>query len=84
MPDAICHQAAGEFYEIRVKGYLDDCRSAWFDGLAFLHLENGDTILAGCLADQAALWGVLLKIRNLGLVLVAVNRTHGEKSKEAK
>ena len=62
-------------YEIRVQGHLGDRWSDWFEGLAIHNEANGDTILAGVLADQAALYGVLLKIHNLNLVLVSVQRS---------
>jgi 2TM domain len=61
-------------YQIRVKGYLDDERSMWFDGLTVIHEGQDETILAGPIADQAALHGVLRKVRDLGLSLEAVSR----------
>jgi hypothetical protein len=60
-------------YQIRVRGYLDREWAAWFDGLAITHAEDGDTVLDGPVADQAALHGLLAKIRDLGLSLVSVN-----------
>lgn len=63
-----------DIYQIRVKGYLDQGRSSWFDGLAIIHNEHGETILSGTLMDQAALYGVLLKIRDLGLPLLEVTQ----------
>ena len=65
-------QSASEFYEIRVKGQLDDARSAWFAGMSVTYAEDGETLLAGAIEDQAALWGVLAKVRDLGLPLVSV------------
>jgi hypothetical protein len=65
---------AKEIYSIRVKGYLDPERSSWFDGLAIIHTTDGETILSGPIADQAALHGVLVKIRDLGLSLLEVKR----------
>jgi hypothetical protein len=62
------------FYEIRVEGHIGDSWSSWFEGLALRHEESGETVLSGPLADQAALHGVLLKIRDLGLPLVEVKR----------
>lgn len=61
------------FYKIRVKGHLDERWSDWFDGLEITNLENGDTLLSGDLVDQAALHGVLAKVRDLNLALVAVS-----------
>jgi len=57
---------------ITVKGHLDQRWSEWFEGLTIIHQENGQTMLAGQLPDQAALHGALIKVRDLGLTLVAV------------
>ena len=62
-------------YEIRVKGVLGSGWSAWFDGLEVTSDERGQTTLAGPVADQAALHGLLAKIRDLGLELLEVRRT---------
>ena len=61
------------FYEIRVKEHLDERWSDWFDGLEITNLDNGEAILSGEIVDQAALHGVLAKVRDLNLSLVAVN-----------
>jgi hypothetical protein len=61
-------------YQIRVRGALDPHWSAWFDGMAIAYDASGDTLLIGPLADQAALYGVLHRIRDLGLILLAVAR----------
>ena len=63
-----------EMYSFRVQGHLDQARSTWFDGLAITPTAQGETILSGPIADQAALHGVLLKIRDLGLSLLEVKR----------
>ena len=60
-------------YQIRVKGHLSQEWSVWFDGLTITNVEQGEAILSGIIVDQAALFGVLLKIRDLGLPLLAVN-----------
>ena len=60
-------------YHIRVQGHLDASWSAWFDGLTITNEANGEAVLAGPIVDQAALHGVLIKVRDLGLPLVAVN-----------
>jgi hypothetical protein len=66
------HQNPGR-YEIRVKGHLDTRWAAWFDGLSLTHGGDGTTIIQGPVADQAALHGLLQKIRDLGLPLISVN-----------
>ena len=62
------------FYEIRVGGHLEDRWSEWFEGLRLTHETNGETVLSGPIVDEAALHGVLAKVRDLGLPLLAVNR----------
>ena len=62
------------FYEIRVKGHLGDSWSSWFEGMTIRHEESGETVLSGTLVDEAALHGVLMKVRDLGLPLVEVRR----------
>jgi hypothetical protein len=59
-------------YKIRVKGHLGPEWSAWFEGLTITNLPHGEAELAGPLTDQAALHGVLLKVRDLGLPLLSV------------
>jgi len=61
-------------YHIRVKGHLDSQWSAWFDQLAISNEANGEAVLVGPLTDQAALHGVLIRIRDLGLPLIAAVR----------
>lgn len=60
-------------YDIRLKGVLDASWSEWFSGLAIIPLENGETRLVGPILDQAELHGLLNRIRDVGLTLVAVN-----------
>jgi hypothetical protein len=62
-------------YEIRVRGVLDSGWSAWFDGLHVTSDQHGQTTIAGPVVDQAALHGLLTKIRDLGLELLEVRRT---------
>ena len=59
-------------YEIRVKGHLDGRWAAWFDGLVLTTDDDGTTLLRGQVADQAALHGLLHRMRDLGLPLVSV------------
>jgi len=61
-------------YQIRVKGKLEQKWSEWFDGLAITQQAGGETVLVGPVADQAALYGLLTKILNLGLPLISVIR----------
>ena len=68
-----------EQYAITVKGYLDVRWSEWFDGLTLTHTESGETILSGPVADQAALHGLLIKISDLNLTLVSVNRVEPDR-----
>ena len=63
-----------ERYEIRVRSVLDDHWSVWFDGLELRSEPGGVTVLAGPVADQAALYGLLAKVRDLGLPLLSVRR----------
>lgn len=59
--------------EIRIKEEIDEHWSDWFAGLVIRHTEQNETVLTGCIADQAALYGLLIKLRDLDLSLVAVS-----------
>jgi hypothetical protein len=67
-----------EVYEIRVRGHLGERWAAWFDGMRITNEANGEAVLAGPVADQAALHGLLARVRNLGLPLIAVSRVLDE------
>ncbi|HEY63463.1 MAG TPA: hypothetical protein G4O02_02725 [Caldilineae bacterium] len=61
-------------YQIRVKGNLDEKWSTWFDGFTITPQANDETLLTGPVADQAALHGLLARIRDLGLPLLSIKR----------
>ena len=63
-----------DVYQIRVKGALDDGWSCWFDGLDIKPQANGDTLIVGAVRDQAALHGLLARVRDLGVILLSVSR----------
>lgn len=67
------HHESG-VYEVRVKGYLDTRWTDWFEGLTITLEDNGDSLLTGPVVDQAALHGLLRKVRDLGMPLVSVIR----------
>jgi hypothetical protein len=69
-------------YEIRVRGGLESRWSDWFDGLTITPQGEDETLLLGPIADQAALHGLLAKIRDLGLPLVSVHRVGDSGSRE--
>ncbi len=67
-------------YEIRVKGHLDARWSAWFEGLTITCDTDGNTVLRGQLVDEAALHGVLIKVRDLALPLISLSRVDTDAS----
>ena len=66
------HDESG-LYEIRLKGHLNNRWADWFEGLTITLEDNGDTLLTGPVIDQAALHGLLKRVRDLGLPLVSVS-----------
>jgi hypothetical protein len=60
-------------YQVRVQGHLGSDWSDWFEGLTITPVENGETLLTGPVSDQAELYGLLRKVRDLGLTLLSVN-----------
>ena len=60
-------------YQIRIKGHLGREWTDWFEGLTITALNNGETLLIGPVIDQAALYGVLRKVRDLGTPLLSVS-----------
>jgi hypothetical protein len=69
----LCHCCGGGFFEIHVRGHLGSQWSEWLGGLQMKLVDNGEMILAGYLADQAALMGILTKLCGLNLTLLSVN-----------
>lgn len=63
-----------QVYQVRLQGHLGDQWTNWFEGLTITLEENGQTVLTGSVADQSALYGLLKKVRDLGISLVSVNR----------
>ena len=61
-------------YEIRLAGHLHERWAAWFDGLTLSHQDDGTTVMSGPVADQAALHGLLQRVRDLGLSLISVTQ----------
>ncbi len=70
---------SSKFFEIRVKGYLNDQWSDWLEGLEVKQLENGETSLSGEVIDQAALMGILNKLSRLNLSILSVNEINKRK-----
>ena len=71
--------AQTDFYEIRVKGQLDESWSDWLEGLEVTLLENGEMILSGYIGDQAALLGDLNKLYGLNLTLLSLSKINSKK-----
>jgi hypothetical protein len=61
-------------YQIRIEGHLGQRWAEWFDGMSITPEADGNTLLAGSLPDQAALHGLLKKMRDMGITLVSINR----------
>lgn len=70
-------------YQIRIKGHLGHHWSDWFEGLTITLEDNDETLLTGPVVDQAALHGVLKRVRDLGLPLVSVNRVRSGEAPES-
>ncbi len=69
-------------YQIRIKGHLGSQWTDWFEGLTITLEEDGDTLLSGPVIDQAALHGLLKKVRDLGIPLLSVNLAQSQPKKE--
>ena len=68
--------------EIRVKGQIDEHWSDWFEGLTVTHTDQEETVLAGLVVDQSALYGLLAKLRDLGLPLLSVSTSEMDDESE--
>lgn len=77
------HHREPGLYEIRIVGHLDTRWADRFEGLRFTHESDGTTVLCGPVVDQAALHGLLRKVRDLGLPLVSVTRVEPERAEVA-
>jgi hypothetical protein len=73
-PDPTTDPDQPAVYQIRLEGHLGTQWADWFGGLTITQTEDGDTLLTGPVVDQAALHGLLKKVRDLGMPLVSVNR----------
>jgi hypothetical protein len=76
------HRHEATRYEIRLKGHLDSSWADWLGGMSLTHASDGTTVLGGSIADQAALHGLLQKLRDMGATLVSVNETTADLSIE--
>ena len=72
-----------DFCEIVVKGHLDIDWSEWLEGLTIAHNDKGETMLSGQIRDQAALYGIIAKVRDMGLTLIMVKYIAGESTEES-
>ncbi len=72
-----------DYCEIIVKGHLDIDWSEWFEGLTIAHNDTGETMLSGQIRDQAALYGIIAKVRDMGLFLILVKYIAGESTEES-
>ena len=83
-PDPTSDSAHPVIYQIRIEGQLGSQWTDWFEGLTITLEENGETLLTGPVVDQAALYGLLKKVRDLGLPLLAVNQCQISKRRKMK
>lgn len=76
----VIRSSQSAIYQIRIEGHLGYRWTDWFEGLTVTLEENGDTLLTGPVVDQAALYGLLKKVRDLGLPLVSVKRVEPDQA----
>ena len=72
------HRHEATRYEIRLKGRLDSGWADWLGRMSLTHASDGTTVVAGPVADQAALHGLLQKLRDMGVTLISVNESEAE------
>jgi hypothetical protein len=78
-PKAQSSRSAGELYEIRIRGHLNNNWSEYLEGLEMRWLDNGEMILFGPIVDQAALMGILNKVNRLNLTILSLNQMKKKK-----
>jgi hypothetical protein len=83
MTDAITPAHERRFYEITLAGHLDDRWSTWFGDTTITHEHDGTTTIRGSVADQAALHGLLARVRDLGVTLISLAMTETSRRSEA-
>lgn len=76
----IGHHHNSRWYEIRLEGHLDDRWAAWFDAVSLANESDGTTVIQSQLADQAALHGLLQKVRDIGMPLLSVTQFEPDKT----
>ncbi|WP_414635204.1 hypothetical protein [Arthrobacter ipis] len=80
MPDMpIRHHHDSGWYEVRIEGHLDSRWAAWFDALSLTNESDGTTVFRSQVADQSALYGLLQKVRDIGLPLLSVAQVEADK-----
>ena len=79
-PNQIPDLKQPRIYQIRIKGHLGDQWSDWFEGLTITLEEGGQTLITGPVADDAALHGLLKKVRDLGMPLLSVNLAESDQT----
>jgi hypothetical protein len=78
--DEMIDSTQNQYFEIRIKGHLSSERSRNFNGLELTELAKGETLICGKFKDQAHLFGILIRIRDMGIPLLSVNRARTETS----
>ena len=81
-PNTLSLQTNSQHYRVEVRGHLDLNWSDWFDNVIMTHQASGNTVMTGYFVDQAALFGLLNKVRDLGLILVSVNPVNSKNREE--